>query len=251
MKYHILNGDELFKKIGTQIQGEFIVMRECLIDGHVDAETIEEFWEKRAAYIEQTYQVSKDEYLLNSYTEIEKIKSIPENASVYLWFERDLFCQVNLWFTVSFLKKILAQKNLYPFLVLPNHIAWTGFGSMSSDDLLNAYHHKITLKKKDINLFADAWRAFQQHDLEELTQLSTLAKKRYPYFPEIIQAHIDRFPENGDPNRPRKVIRKIITDLQTTDFEQVFKEFSKREGIYGFGDTQLRRIYDQEMTDNS
>lgn len=250
MKYHILNGDELIKKIDTLIQGEYIVMRECLIDGHVDAETKEEFWERRAAYIEQAYEVSKNEYLLNNYTEIEKINGIPENASVYLWFERDLFCQVNMWFIVSNLKEILTKKNLYTFLVLPNDLTWKGFGHMSSEDLLSTYHNKIALKKNDIDLFADAWQAFQQHDLEKLTQLSALAGKRYPYLPEVVQAHIDRFSENGHPNRPTKVIREIIHDLQSTDFDQVFREFSQREGIYGFGDLQFKKIYDQEVSDD-
>ena len=41
--------------------------------------------------------------------------------------------------------------------------------------------------------------------------------------------------------RPRAVLREII-DEGIEGFERTFEEFSKRAGVYGFGDTQVRRI---------
>jgi hypothetical protein len=36
-----------------------------------------------------------------------------------------------------------------------------------------------------------------------------------------------------------------MEDLETDEFGPVFKEFNKRESIYGFGDLQVKRIFDE------
>ena len=38
---------------------------------------------------------------------------------------------------------------------------------------------------------------------------------------------------------------KIIELLKTTNFDIVLKEFWKKESIYGFGDTQVKYLYDK------
>jgi hypothetical protein len=35
-----------------------------------------------------------------------------------------------------------------------------------------------------------------------------------------------------------------MDELGTTDFGLIFKEFNKREAIYGFGDLQVKRLLD-------
>ena len=37
-------------------------------------------------------------------TEFERIQNIPPNSAIYLWFEDDLFCQVNCWFALALLQ---------------------------------------------------------------------------------------------------------------------------------------------------
>ena len=38
---------------------------------------------------------------------------------------------------------------------------------------------------------------------------------------------------------------QIIKELKTEEFGPVFKEFNKRESIYGFGDLQVKRLFNQ------
>ena len=52
MKAHVLPGDSLrpeFEK--TNLDGDIIVCRECLISGDVDADSLPEFWDQRARFI--------------------------------------------------------------------------------------------------------------------------------------------------------------------------------------------------------
>ena len=69
----------------------------------------------------------------------------------------------------------------------------------------------------------------------------------FPYMQEVIKAHIDRFPKVGESGRPEKVVEEIVKNV-SMDFPVVLSEFWKRESIYGFGDLQLRKIYDNVIS---
>jgi hypothetical protein len=58
---------------------------------------------------------------------------------------------------------------------------------------------------------------------------------------KVVQAHIDRFPKAGELGRPERILKEIM-DSGITDFNKLFPVFFKREGIYGFGDTQVKSI---------
>ena len=86
--YHILNGDCLKDQFPNEIQGEIIVIRECLVDGDVRAENLEEFFQLRAEFIESIHQESSvEDYYRNVRSEFEKIRNLPAEAKVCLWFE--------------------------------------------------------------------------------------------------------------------------------------------------------------------
>lgn len=89
------------------------------------------------------------------------------------------------------------------------------------------------------------WTAYKNNDLEELTNLSRKQYRAFPYLQEVITAHVDRFPKD-DKGRPERVIEDITKNI-STDFHEVFREFWKRESIYGFGDTQVKSLYDKVM----
>ena len=79
-----------------------------------------------------------------------------------------------------------------------------------------------------------------------MQQLSKQKSACFAYLEEVCQAHIDRFPVDKSLGRPEKIVKELI-EKNASDFKEVFKEFSVREGIYGFGDLQLKSIYDRQI----
>jgi len=75
---------------------------------------------------------------------------------------------------------------------------------------------------------------------------SLYGPRAFPYLQEVVKAHVDRFPKDGSKGRPERVLEDI-TKKVSTDFHKVFKEFWSRESIYGFGDIQLKHLYDKVM----
>jgi len=244
--YHVLNGDCLAERLRqTSINQDFIVCRECLIVGELSADNLSEFWVKRAQFISKSYQVTPELYFTNTVAELNKLDNIPPNSEVCLWFENDLFCQTNLWFVLSLLAD-RSDLNLYRvFPIITNEAdRWKGFGKATPESLEQAYISKVLFTPKDIELGNRLWEAYQNSDFDRLTSLSKEQSACFEYLEEVCLAHLDRFPSDGSLGRPEKVVKEIIA-THADDFPTVFSLFSQSEGIYGFGDDQIKSIYDK------
>lgn len=240
--YHILNGDALKEIFPASIEGEIIVFRECLVEGNVTGENLEDFLENRAEFISSNFEgLTKADYFEKTVSEFQKIQQIPNDAAIHLWFEDDLFCQVNFWFIINFLRSIQKENELY--LIRPLQHSPYSFGHMNKTELLTAYTNKLVLNDRDT--LSRLWDHYQANAIEDLIKTGSQLEGNYPFIPDAIKAHIERIPANGNKGRPMETLMQIIDDLQTTDFAPVFQEFCKREAIYGFGDVQVKRLYDE------
>jgi hypothetical protein len=196
--------------------------------------------------------ISQTEYNNAVVKEFEKIINAPANSEFNLWFEYDLFCQVNMWFVISIINSMPVKKKVFAvftsYLDKTDKQFWNGFGPANEDELTICYADRIPLSEADLNFGQQLWTAYKNSNLEELTNLSKHPSPAFPYLQEVVQAHVDRFPKDGTKGRPEKVIEDITKNI-STDFHKVFEEFWKRESIYGFGDTQLKSLYDKVMHD--
>jgi hypothetical protein len=247
MVYHILNGDSLaYSFPDAKIEGDIIVVREGLIDGELSGDNLHDFWQSRAKYM----KITETEYDNSIVKEFEKIINAPDNSEFNLWFEYDLFCQVNMWFVISIINSLPIKTKVFAvytsYLDKTSKRFWNGFGPANSDELKVCYANRISLSKADINFGQQLWKAYKNGNLEELTNLLKHQSLAFPYLQEVVKAHVDRFPKDGTKGRPEKVIEDITKNI-STDFHKVFKEFWNRESIYGFGDTQLKSLYDKVM----
>jgi hypothetical protein len=117
--FNITNGDYLAGKLKhTTITGEIIICREALVTGSLQADYPDEFWKMRSAFISENYSDEKVNYYQKVVSEFEKIKNIPAHSEVNLWFEDDLFCQVNMWFCLTLLPK---DRNIKIYRVFPKN----------------------------------------------------------------------------------------------------------------------------------
>jgi hypothetical protein len=245
MIYHILNGDSLaYSFPASSIKGEIIVDREALIDGDLQGKELSDFWKARAEFL----KIPSSEYYDKVVSEFDKILTAPENTEFNLWFEYDLFCQVNMWFVLSLIADLPIKKQVYAvyssFLTRQDKNFWNAFGPATANQLIQSFNDRILLTEIDIQLGQQLWKAYKNANLTELKSLSNNQPPAFPWLMEVIQAHIDRFPKGGEKGRPEKVLEDII-NTHPADLQTVFQEFWKKESIYGFGDIQLKHLYDK------
>jgi hypothetical protein len=241
-QYHILNGDSLKEQFPESIQGEIIVAKECLVDGSVKGKSLTDFFNTRAEFISSNYDgYNEQDYFEKTVPEFQKMQNIPDNADINLWFEDDLFCQVNFWFVINLLSK--SHQNNHFFLIRPKSHSQYGFGGLNKSELISIYENKLELTELD--RLAKLWEYYQINDTEKLNKASRQLNNSYPFIFTAVEAHIERIPTNGELGRPSQSLLQIMKELETDEFGPVFREFNKRESIYGFGDLQVKRIFDE------
>lgn len=244
-QYHILNGDALKAQFPEDIQGTRIVLRECLVDGPVAGSTLKELYAIRAQFISENYAgYTAEDYYHKTVLELEKIVSIPEKGAVCLWFEDDLFCQVNFWFSVH----LLHQKQCRIFLIRPVEHNQYGFAALDKKELVSLYNKRLPLT--EINTLSTLWELYRTDDRENLLNTAKDLSLQYPFILHAAQAYIESKPQGDFPGRPIATLREIIGKLKTEQFEPVFQEFCRRESIYGFGDLQVKRLLDTIKDNN-
>ena len=197
MVYNILNGDSLaYSFPDANIEGEIIVVREALIDGELSGDNLHDFWQSRAKYM----RITETEYNNSVVKELKKIMNAPDNSEFNLWFEYDLFCQVNMWFVISIINSLPIKKKVYA--VYTSHLDkrskqfWNGFGPANSDELKICYTKRILFSETGMNLGRELWKAYKNGNLEELTNLTKNQSFSFPYLQEVVKAHVDRFPKD-------------------------------------------------------
>jgi hypothetical protein len=87
------------------------------------------------------------------------------------------------------------------------------------------------------------WEAYRKHDWAALKNLSRQPCACFSNLEEVCQAQLDRFPTHQLLGRPEQIIQEILAS-GIIDFPSLFTEFSKRAGIYGFGDLQVKELFD-------
>ena len=237
MKYHVLPGDSLtenFEK--TNLEGEIIVCRECLVVGDLKAEDLNDFWNVRADFLEKNYGGNGNFYAENVQTEFEKLLNVSADDEINLWFEHELFCQTNLWFCLSLLGETEAEiYRVAPFAGNENDL-WRGFGGLSAEDLEKCFEQRIRLTRDDIHFGKRLWKTFCAKDLKNISNFET--RETFPFLEKALQAAGEL------ESRPKEKVREIIEHGET-DFGKVFQKFNETEAVYGFGDLQVKKIYDE------
>lgn len=248
MQVHILNGDSLLMHFPDNLWGRTIIAREALIEGDVAGDDLDSFFENRVAFFKSEYGMDETYYIIKSKSEFDQICRLDRDTSVCLWFEEDLFCQVNLWFIAWIIinqTDIQSVSLVRPFPQFPY-----SFASMSTADLESAFANRESLHANELFALSQLWIAFQRNDFDEMLRIANLEQSKMPFLLAAVKAHIARFPADGREAEPEAMIRKILAENKYADFDFVFREFNKRLPIYGFGDLQFEGIWKRVLNGN-
>lgn len=236
MIYHVLPGDSVVREFEEAgIEGKAIVFRECLVDGDISAASLDEFWNIRANFIELTYGGDPIQYRESVAYELERLTHVDDDDEINLWFEYELFCSANMWFCLDLLKTCSAKV----FRVMPGNVSpddvWKGFSQHDPEALKTCLENRTEFSPEDIEAGSKLWHAFADKDSERLRELGKYRSPAFPFLKEVTEAaaEID--------HRPIAVVREVM-ETGAKEMSEVFPEFQKRAGVYGFGDTQVERL---------
>ena len=249
---HIVNGDSTAQILSkTSIEGEVIVWREMLCEGdlHKDVGS-DKFWLARYNYFENEVGVPRLEYFDKSVKEIQKIEEISKNSEVILWFEYDLFCQVNLLALCTYLLKIYRKDIKYSLVCTGRENGKEALQSLS-DYSLKEYEYlqnnKVNLSRNNFLFAEESWNLYVENNEQKLKEFDFNRSSKFTYLQVAMNQHLKRFPNGNEFNQIDSKILNII-DLGRMSKNKIVKElllWQQKETVYGFGDLQYFMALDR------
>jgi hypothetical protein len=241
---HIYNGDSTADTArAAGIPGEHIPWREALVCGPVPSELAEkEFIEVRAQHLSAAYNVAVEKCRAELLAMHEGLASFSEHEEVVLWFEHDLFCQVQLvyllnWFAARELGKTklsLVCVNQFPG-VQPFH----GLGQLNQEQLHSLFPGRSRIARPQLELANKAWEAYSASDARSLISLLRTDMTALPFLKDALQKHLERFPSTRNGLGRVENTALALVPAGHSKFRSLFPAFTRRESAYGFGDAQV------------
>jgi len=244
---HIVNGDSTAETLQrTQIKGEIFSFKDTLINGPAPAvQTADEWRNVRIQHLTETYGLQKEFVEREFLAQEGKLRSAAKHEETVLWFEHDLFCQLNLlylldWFSNAELPE--TQLSLINVGEFPGRNDFRGLGELTPDELASLFPTREPVTDAHLNLGSKAWQAFCASDPTRIELLLDSDTSALPFLSAALTAHLERFPstENGLGRIEQKCLKLIADGLK--QFSDLFSKFWTEEKTYGLGDAQLWSI---------
>jgi hypothetical protein len=250
---HIYNGDSTADTArAADIPGEHLSWREALVCGPAPADLAEnEFIEIRAHHLATSYNVPVDKCRAELLAMHEALATFAEHDEVVLWFEHDLFCQVQLLYLLNwFAARELGLTKLSMVCVdkFPGVQPFHGLGQLNQEQLLSLFPGRSRIAGPQLELATKAWEAYSASDARSLIALLRTDMSALPFLKDALRKHLERFASIRNGLGRVENTALALVPAGHSKFRSLFPAFARRESGYGFGDAQVYLAMETMMT---
>ena len=243
---HIHNGESTagtLREFG--FPGDHFAFNEVLMCGPTPAGLSQDDWlALRAKFLADEYELELEDAQRDLRNQEQTLDSISEHAEVVLWFEHDLFCQINL---IYLLERLSRCQSAAPRLSLiciggyPGIDDFRGLGQLTGEQLASLFDDRHEISESELKTAARAWAAYRSSDPRAIANLLNEDTSSMPFLQQALTLHLARFPSvrNGLGRIENRALELIARG--PIDFKSLFPIFAKTEHVYGLGDSQLWR----------
>jgi len=242
---HIHNGDST---AGTMREagfpGQHFAFREALASGPTPQGLSKDQWiEVRATHLAgeakpDVAEVKRDLAAMDSL-----LSNTAGHKEVILWFEHDLFCQINLMYLLD----RFARQTARPFRLslicigeFPGIANFRGLGQLTAEQMAPLFDTRHTVTEEELSLGQQAWAAYCSPDPRDIEGLLNQDTSALPFLRGALRQHLMRFPSvrNGLGHAENKLLSLIAGGIGNCG--SLCPAFFDAEPAYGLGDTQIR-----------
>jgi len=244
---HITNGDSFTDRLKKlPLKGDIITWREMLCEGKTLSNVgSESFWKTRFEFLNKNYRISKSWFVEKTLKEYRSLCNHKQQDQIVLWFEYDLFCQINMLAVLSWLKTYRRHAEIS--LVCSGKEDDTEklytLNELSDEKILELYKNRTVLSQDDIEYADYVWQLYCSDNPMRLENLMDYDNFQFDYLSEAIKAHLQRFPsiKNGLNAIEDNILQVALSEKPKSKREFMGKILSQ-QGRYGFGDSQYERL---------
>lgn len=232
---HVANGDcttALIEKAG--LPGTRSIWADALYDGPVPDVSDDQLVRVRAEFIAAGLDLAADEVE----ADLRKWRSIIDAdrySELVLWFEHDLFDQLNLIQLLSRTgrdRPVRKPVSLISINRHPNHPAFKGLGQLQPAEIRELFQRRQRVTPQQYALAASAWDAFKSGNRNRLVSLLQDDTTALPFLAAALQRYLDE--EAGGADGLTRSERRLLEQLRDGPLEihRAFEAMHEGETAY-------------------
>ncbi|MGR4065126.1 MAG: DUF1835 domain-containing protein [Vulcanimicrobiaceae bacterium] len=236
---HITNGDSvlyLFRKAG--VTGTNLAWRDALHEGPVPGGlTLEETSGRRAMYLAQR-GLGNPIKLFHDFSQRDAtLRRAADFARVVLWFEHDLYDQLQLLQILFEIEKMSLDPGHVTSIQSDRYL-----GSMTADELVAMRSHERTLTKATADVARETWDAFTAEDPTRLAECAQHDARGLPHLRAAMLRLCEEFPSTRDglSRSERHALQAV--EQGPARIEELFERSQAREEASFLGDRMFEAI---------
>jgi hypothetical protein len=241
---HIHNGDsaaDTARKSG--IAGEHLAWREALVCGPSPAGlSADQFRSVRARHLSAAYGVDLKKCEDQLRAQEETLATFSDHEEVVLWFEHDLFCQVQLIYLLDWFSRHNPGETKLSLILIgefPGVENFHGLGQLNEQQLASLFPQRAEVTRAQLELGSRAWQAFCSSNPREIESLLASDLSSLPFLQSAFGKHLRRFPSTDNGLGKVENVCLSLIAKGYPNFRSLFPAFIRHEPEYGFGDAQL------------
>lgn len=239
---HIVNGDataHVMERSG--IEGDVAVWREMLCEGPTTFPVGDDgFWDVRSKHFAAEYDITSYEEHVRPQFDI--IAKHTEYEETILWFEYDLFCQLNMIALLHYLRqtKLPGQKiSLVCVGKQRGSDKMLCLGEIDPMEYKGLMFVRTPMDDASLHYAATAWEAYCSGDMAKLLPFIYQASNpNFEYLGDALSMQLKRFPSTTNGlNHIEQAMLEMVDQQELTEGKLV-RELLQWQQWYGFGDMQ-------------
>lgn len=244
---HILNGDSTRQIIEqSDIPGDLCVWRDVLSDGPAILDVgSDEFWSIRTAYMTSAFELTEEEFRTKMLAEFKLISGFVSYEEVVLWFEYDLFCQINMLALLHWFNQQERGNTKISLICVGREEGYeklVGLGEIDPARFPDLFNRRRIMGTQDFTFASDVYEAWCSDDPTDLETYTLLPSNEFPYLSDALQSHFKRFPstQTGLTEIEQKIVDLIGSGVH--EERRIVGSLLRWQEFYGFGDLQFFEI---------
>ncbi|MBL7473520.1 DUF1835 domain-containing protein [Robertkochia sediminum] len=244
---HITNGDALTQTLEQlDLEGYIVTWREMLCEGKTTTDVgSESFWRQRFEFLNSRYKVSKKKFIDLTLKEYRNLCKHKKEDEIVLWFEDDLFCQVNMLAVLSWLLKHRKHANIFLVKLTKKDKKgrWVPLSDLNEKELRKCYEKRQLLSEDDIEYADYIWQLYCESNPMRLQNAINEHREAFPFLSPALEAHYRRFPsvKNGLNFLENRMLE--ITDTHTpANKSKLIGAMLGNQENYGFTELQYESM---------
>ena len=229
-RLNITNGDSAAGTLSEAgIAGKIISWRDVLHEGPVDSSLpLEELSKQRARFISEQ---SWDDFahVSGDFAERDRvIQHLDYFDEIVLWFEDDLYDQLQLIQLLDFLGLGAARKKTLSLIQVDGYIP-----PLSASQLKELDEKRPRVTREQLDLAQRAWKLFGSDDPSAIARLLDGNTSALPYLAPALRRHLEEFPAVGTGlSRSEGEAMTAIAEGHTTPVSAFLEVAKKQESIF-------------------